>query len=494
MFGGAKTIVGLDMGSYAVKAVALQTTKGRVSLQGYAQQHLGEQEPAVAARQVIAQLGIKPRFLISAVSGRSVIVRQVETQRMGQQELKGHIAYEADKYIPFGTDEVVLDCQMLPDKNPEGEPGKNMDVLLVAVRRGFVEDHVQTLNSAGVHPAAIDVDVFALCNAFWTLGPSGDVSEGGAIALVDIGASKSWVAIVKDRRLLFQREIYLAGNEITDAVVRSFNETADSIEELKLNPGEELDRLIDAAMPAFEDLATEVRLSFDYVEGQYDLEVKRVVLSGGSSMLPNVPEVLGNILGRPIDVFDPLSGLDLIPSKYDLHALDANAPSLTVALGLACHNSTEEVSGLGGDQIASWQPRGRERRSAGGGGHGAAPEPQPAANQAQSAPPPQTFPTPAPGSVAAPPPMAAPPPAPMPPEPPQPAAPPQPAPPPDAVQAPPPDQAAPPPAEPPAPEQQGRDYSGSNSSMLVVLDDDDQAAPPPPADSDDDDLPPLPSR
>lgn len=352
MFGGNKTYVGLDVGSHAVKAVALQPNKGRLALQGYAMLRVGDNDPAVVVRQVIDQLGIKPRFTVSAVSGRSVIVRQVETPRLGSSELRSHIDYEADKYIPFGTDEVVLDCQPLPDR--EDESVGNMDVMLVAVRRGFVEDHVSMLRSAGINPSVIDVDVFALTNAFGVLGPQG--GSDGAVALVDIGAAKSWVAIVQGDRLLFQREIYLAGNEISDAIIRTFNENAEDVEAIKLNPGDTLEALLDASMPALEDLANEIRLSFDYVEGQFDQDVASVVLSGGSAQLPSLADILGNILARPVTVFDPLTGVDLIPSKYDLHGLEANAPALTVALGLACHELSD-IEGLGGTQIATWMPR-----------------------------------------------------------------------------------------------------------------------------------------
>lgn len=539
MFGGVKTIVGLDVGSYSVKAVALQPNKDRLTLQGYAQLRVGDQDQAVVVRQVIDQLGVKPRHAVTAVSGRSVIVRQVETPRLAEAELKSHIAYEADKYIPFGTDEVIIDCQPLPDR--EGESANNMEVVLVAVRRGFVEDHYNMLVSAGIQPEVIDVDVFAMVNAFTVLGPVPDEEQQGATALVDIGASKSWVAIVRGDRLLFQREIYLAGSEITDAIVRTFNETADVVEEIKLAPGDNLDAIIDAAMPALEDLANEVRLSFDYVEGQFDQEVTRVVLSGGSAQLPTMGELLGNVLGRPVQVFDPLSGIDLVPSRYDLHGLDANAPSLTVALGLACHQIDPNIRGLGGNQLATWQPR-RAHASGGyappagatpasgaaavppaedetaagmAGGYAAAPdEPPPAPYEfspaAGAAPPaPQVTPPPFEGTPTGGGPLAMPPP-------PQEDLSPLPAPPPSDAPA-----ATPTPPPGPPPDEGGPIYdfdlaggedgdssgSGRHSTMLVVLDDDDGGGSSegsgysrqdtlgkgldPDAD-DEDDLPPLP--
>lgn len=357
MFGAPKTVIGLDVGSYSVKAVALQPNRDRLTLAGCAQARIGTSEPAEVIRKVIEQLGVKPRRVVTSVSGRSVIVRQVETPRMPPQELKAHIAYEADKYIPFGSEEVIIDCQPLPEVGDA--KSASMQVLLVAVRRGFVEDHVSQLRAAGISPEIIDVDVFALSNAYELLGPGAkpDADKKDATALIDIGASKSNIAIVQGTRLLFTREIYQAGNEITDAIVRTFNESAEDIERIKANPGETIEALIDAAMPAFEDLANEIRLSFDYVEGQFEAQVGTVVLSGGSSQLAGIAGILGNILGRPVHVFDPLAGLDLVPSRYDIHTLDATSPSLAVALGLASHLTAVPVIGLGGANSHGWQPR-----------------------------------------------------------------------------------------------------------------------------------------
>jgi type IV pilus assembly protein PilM len=355
MFGSTKMVVGLDVGSYAIKAVALQPSGDRLTLQGYAQARIGTQEPVEVIRKVIDQLGLRPKRMVTSVSGRSVIVRQVETPRLPSDELKAHIAYEADKYIPFGSEEVIIDCQTLPDRDEA--KATNMQVLLVAVRRGFVEDHITQLKAAGLSPEVIDVDVFALSNAYELLGPGPAGSEKAATALIDIGASKSNIAIVQGNRLLFTREVYLAGNEITDAIVRTFNEPAEDVERIKSAPGEALEALMDAALPAFEDLANEIRLSFDYVEGQFEVQVADLVLTGGSSQLPGIAEVLGNILGRPVHVFDPLAGLDLVPSKYDINGLDANGPSLTVALGLAAHLLQFTQTGLGGSNSHNWQPR-----------------------------------------------------------------------------------------------------------------------------------------
>ena len=358
MFGSTKAVIGLDVGSYAVKAVALQSNKDRITLQGYAQARIDNQDLGEVIKRVVGQLGLKSKRVVTAVSGRSVIVRQVDTPKLQDAELKQHITYEADKYIPFGTEEVIIDCQPMPGK--PGSTDNTQQVMLVAVRKGFVQEHLSSLRAAGLMPEVIDVDVFALANAYELLGPPmPPENERKATAIIDIGATKTNIAIMLADRLLFTREIYLAGNEISDAIARTLNYQPDEVDAMKLAPGEALESIVDAAMPAFEDLANEIRLSFDYVEGQFDTEVSNVVLSGGTSQLPNVGNILGNILSRPVFVFDPLAGLDLVPSRYDIHGLDANSPGLTVALGLAAHVLDHQQRSLGGQQSHNWQPRSR---------------------------------------------------------------------------------------------------------------------------------------
>lgn len=358
MFGSTKSVIGLDIGSYSVKAVALQSNRDRITLQGYAQSKIDNQDVGEVVRRVIARLGVKAKRVVTSVSGRSVIVRQVETPKLQDAELKQHITYEADKYIPFGTEEVIIDCQPMPGK--PGATENTQQVMLVAVRKGFIQEHLASLKSADLMPEVIDVDVFALANAYELLGPPmPPETEHKATAIIDIGSTKTNIAIMQNDRLLFTREIYLAGNEISDSIARTLNYEPDEVDAMKLAPGEALESIIDAAMPAFEDLANEIRLSFDYVEGQFDCEVANVVLSGGTSQLPSVTNILGNILSRPVYVFDPLAGLDLVPSKYDIHGLDANSPGLTVALGLAAHVLGHEQRSLGGQQSHNWQPRSR---------------------------------------------------------------------------------------------------------------------------------------
>ncbi len=374
MFGSTKSVIGLDVGSYAVKAVALQSNRDRITLQGYAQAKIDNQDVGEVIRRVIDQLGVKAKRVVTAVSGRSVIVRQVETPKLLDSELKQHITYEADKYIPFGTEEVIIDCQPMPTK--PGGADNTQQVMLVAVRKGFVQEHLASLKAAGLMPEVIDVDVFALANAYELLGPPmPPENERKASAIIDIGATKTNIAIMLADRLLFTREIYLAGNEISDAIARTLNYQPDEVDAMKLAPGDALESIVDAAMPAFEDLANEIRLSFDYVEGQFDTEVANVVLSGGTSLLPTVGNILGNILSRPVFVFDPLAGLDLVPSKYDIHGLDANSPGLTVAIGLAAHVLNHQQRSLGGQQSHNWQPRSRAMEL---GGMVAEPDPAPA--------------------------------------------------------------------------------------------------------------------
>jgi len=168
MFSKKQRILGLDIGSSTVKGVEVASSGGRYSITGYAQAEIasaGTLKDAVAA--VLREGRFKSKQVVTSVSGRSVIVRYINTAPMKLEDLKASMNFEADKYIPFETEEVILDCA--PLERTKGDDGsENMRVVLVAVKRELVEEQVRILQETGLFPHIIDVDCFALGNAFET--------------------------------------------------------------------------------------------------------------------------------------------------------------------------------------------------------------------------------------------------------------------------------------------------------------------------------------
>lgn len=333
MFGRSRRLLGLDIGSYAVRAVELAKRGDHLSLVGFGRAAVESPEfLADTVQQVLDEGGIRSRRVVSAVSGRQVIFRTVTMMNMPDDELRQAVAYEADKYIPFELEDMELDCQRLEDTPETAEQTK---VLLVAAKKSLVEEHLALLDRLRLTPVIIDVDVFALGNAFEMRNTLAGAPDEMVRALVDVGATKTNINIKKGARTMFVREFYTAGNDITEAVARRFGEAPKDVEVMKVDPGNALETMQETMTPVLEEIAGEVRLSFDYFENQFEQEVQETYLSGGTVLFPGMDHFLGNLLGVPTRLWDPTEGLDISSSRFDASVLEGNNADMAIAIGLA---------------------------------------------------------------------------------------------------------------------------------------------------------------
>jgi type IV pilus assembly protein PilM len=340
MLGKKKSIVGLDIGSHEVKVVELTEIRDQVKLTAFGTIAIENKEDVPhALGELFRDAGIKTRRVATAVSGRSVIIRYINMPAMGDDDLKSALRFEADKYIPFEVDEVVLDCVRLRDfgetTSPNGE--KEMKVLLVAVKQTVIDEHVQLVNQVGLTPTVVDVDTFALGNAFEfnSMHSPRVEDEERVIALVDIGALKTSINIVKNNTSYFSREVYLAGNEFTDAISRRLGVDGVEADDIKHNPDGREETLEECILPTLDDLANEIHLSLDYYENQYDREVDEIYVSGGSARLPGLQGAFERVFNRRVNFWDPTENIDFRSEKIDADELKEKGPQLVVAMGLA---------------------------------------------------------------------------------------------------------------------------------------------------------------
>lgn len=332
-----KSIVGLDIGSSCIKAVELTREKYDRVITGYAQIDV----PNEAARQeAIAELMRAAKFrskrVATAVSGKNVIFRYISMAEMSEDKLLQAVRLEADKYIPFDVSEVELDAQKIGNgTDANGKP--DMKVLLVAAKKTIVADHARILTELGLQPASVGVDGFALGNA-WELGDlvnPGIQDPGRTVALIDIGATKASINILRDNISCFAREVPMGGQDLTNAIARRLGIEPAQAETLKRDPGEQLAVVQEATSQVLEDLGNEINLSFDFFENQFDGEVQEVWLTGGSALLPFLEESFEKIFEKRTKTWNPIEGLKVKADNVDVEALNQLAPQLAVALGLA---------------------------------------------------------------------------------------------------------------------------------------------------------------
>jgi type IV pilus assembly protein PilM len=185
--------------------------------------------------ELFSRKKFKTKRVVTSVSGRFVFVRYISMPVMTDEELVNAAKYELGKYIPVEVDEVLHDSQKLEELPPQEGQEPEMRVLLVAAKRTFIDEHVAVVETSGLQPAVVDVDSFALGNAYELSGMANAqaVAQGRLVALVDIGASKTNINIMSDTVSYFTREFYKGGDDLTDAVSKKLSLEAREAENLK---------------------------------------------------------------------------------------------------------------------------------------------------------------------------------------------------------------------------------------------------------------------
>ena len=344
MFRRSKSIVGLDLGSSVVKAIELSLEGPEPVITGFNRVEIAQGSNLDEAVEALLREGkFKSKKVVTAVSGQSVVVRYVPMMKMSEQDLKQAIRFEADKYLPFDLDEVQLDCQALERvseaSKAEGDVGDGelMTVLLAACKTAAIERNVQLCTQYGLDPAAIDVDLFALANAWELCGPPemDDNGDDHAIALVDVGAERTSINVLCGGETCFSREINIGGADMTQAIARRMGVELYEAEAIKRACDGNENDVNSSIAPVLEDLANEISLSLDYVEHHEGVLVNETLLSGGGVLAPGAARYIEQATGRTARTWNPLEGLRVDVNNVDIEELEAWSSTLVVALGLA---------------------------------------------------------------------------------------------------------------------------------------------------------------
>jgi type IV pilus assembly protein PilM len=345
VFRKSKSIVGLDVGSTVVKAVELTLDGSEPVVTGFARVEIppgGSQAGAVAT--AFTEGKFRTKQVVTSVSGQDVVVRYVPMMKMTEAEVKQAIRFETDKYLPFDLSEVQLDSQSLK-RAPAGsgeadasKQGEQMTVLLAACKTKAIEEKVGLVTAQGLTPIAVDIDLFALSNAWNLCGlPLDEAADGEqhAIALVDIGAARTSINVLVNGETCFSREINIGGGDMTQAVARRLGVEGYEAEAIKRSSENHELEVNSAIAPVLEDLVGELSLSLDYVEHHEGVHVEQVLLSGGGVLAPGAVQYIEQATGRSARTWNPLEGLRVDSARVDVEELEAWSSTLVVALGLA---------------------------------------------------------------------------------------------------------------------------------------------------------------
>jgi type IV pilus assembly protein PilM len=338
---GSSRTVGLDIGSSSVKVVEIDHSGETPQLKRFGRCELlpeaivdGEVMDRDVVVDTIAELmeanEIVSRDVVIAVSGRAVIVKKIQMDKMTDEEAREAILWEAEQHIPFDIEDVSLDFQIL---NPDAGPEK-MDVLLVAAKREMLEARADLVRAAGLNPIIIDVDSFAVQNAF---EHNHDLPEGSVALLMNVGCFVTNVNIVKDGVPYFTRDLSFAGNAILEAVQKDLGVDFDEANEILENPGEaRIDDVQSIVGLVGEELAVGIEKSLSYLRASGEADhIDRICLSGGSAYAPGLRESIEKRQGSPVEIANPFRGLSWEPEIFGGEDPQLLGPHYMVATGLA---------------------------------------------------------------------------------------------------------------------------------------------------------------
>ena len=347
-------VMGIDISSTGIKLVELSRTRTGYQLASMASVALPRD--AIVENTIIDSAAVSEALAEAvrlarpstknaamAVAGNAVIIKTISMPMISEFELEAQIEYEADQYVPYDIDDVFLDFHI---QGMTADDPDKMDVVLVACKREVVEDYQLVLSDAGLNAKCIDCAVFALENAAEITdkhtAPTGDQyalpdEDAEVNALVNIGANMMNINVLIDGRMAFVRDQFYGGGNLTEEIQKAHNISYQAAEQLKIEQADQIDP--DALEMFYVGLTSELVRSLDfYSASRADFPVRKLYLSGGCALLPNIATELEQRLGIDTAVLNPFNHIDIPPRKFDTAQLEQSGPMMMVPVGLALRN------------------------------------------------------------------------------------------------------------------------------------------------------------
>lgn len=337
-------LVGVDISSTAVKLLQLTRVGDRYRVEHYAveplppnavvEKNIVEVEAVgEAIRRAVNRSGTKVKYAAAAVAGSAVITKIIPMPvDLEDEDMESQVELEAVNYIPYPIEEVNLDYEVLGPM-----PGNNemVQVLLAASRSENVEMRASALELGGLTARVMDVEAFAIENAYALLASTLNIPRDGIVALVDVGATMTTLNILRNGRSLYSREQVFGGKQLTDEVMRRYGLSYEEAGLAKRQGGLPESYEIEVLEPFKEALVQQISrlLQFFYAGSEFN-RVDQIVLAGGCASIPGVAEMVEEQLGVQTVVANPLAQMTLGP-RVQAHALAQDAPALMIACGLA---------------------------------------------------------------------------------------------------------------------------------------------------------------
>lgn len=342
----SKGLIGVDITSATVKLIELKQASAHFQVDSYAVRPLREGvvverrirnmgEVAEAIRRAVEHARPTTRHATVALPASAAITKTLTLPAsLNDSEIEARIQLESDKHIPFPFSEVAFDFQRL---GLNARYGDQQDVLLVACRQQDVSQLTEALLQAGLEPAAVDIETFAMERAFRELRHQLPPLSGDddCVAVVDIGATMNAFHVLRGGRITYSRDTVFGGRQLTEEIRSRYDLSLEEAGLAKKRGGLPDDYRHSVLEPFIDTLVQQVGRSLQlyYTAGRKQ-EVKRLVLAGGCSVIPGLGKRLAQESGMDVVIANPFLRMK-VNSRIDIHTLSGDAPALLTACGLA---------------------------------------------------------------------------------------------------------------------------------------------------------------
>lgn len=338
-------VIGIDISTAAVKLLELSRNGPRYKVESYAVAPLPQDAVidknianvdfiADAIKQAVKLSGTKVKHACVAVAGSAVMTKIITMPAsLTEEDMVEQIMVEADQYVPYALDEVNLDFEVLGKNEKNSEM---VNVLLAASRRENVDDRVEALTKAGLKAKIVDVEAFAMENAFKLLaGQLPDSAEGHTIAVADIGATMATLNVIYEGKTIYTREQGFGGKQLTEEIQRRYGLSYEEAGLAKRHGGLPDNYISDVLEPFNKAMVQQIARSLQFfVSSSANRSIDGVVLAGGCSSIPGVERLVEQNLGVPALVANPFINMAL-SNRIRPQSLSSDAPALMIACGLA---------------------------------------------------------------------------------------------------------------------------------------------------------------
>lgn len=345
-------VIGLDIGTSFIKLAEIEASRKGATLVSFGivptppgsitsrGEIIDPISVATVIKDLVKQVKTKRKNVAVGMWGSAVMVKKITGPRMSEQDLQANLKFEAEQYIPFDINEINLDFSILKGKNNSAE---TMDYLLIAAQREFLFKLAEVVETAELQCTIIDVAGFSLANCYQFNYGSGNPGE--VVALLNVGAGVSNFVVVDNGDVVFSRDIPVGGLSFTNEIHKQLGISVLEAESMKIsasngqNAPQEVSDIIKSTL---ETVIEEIHRGFDFFTATAnDSQIQRILVSGGSALIPGFTEQLAQVTSIPVEMFNPFTTVSYNPKAMTPEYIRQITPYAAISIGLALRKADD---------------------------------------------------------------------------------------------------------------------------------------------------------